>query len=74
MPVTDRVRLPARLVWTRFGVTDRTLDRWLIDPKLAFPRPILIRGRRYFFLDEIEQWERGQARGTVRSVEIAGAA
>lgn len=65
----QRTRLPARLVWTRFGVTDRTLDRWLIDPLLGFPRPMMIKGRRYFFLDEIEEWERAQARknSTARS-------
>lgn len=62
MPTAERTRLPARAVWTRFGVVDRTLDRWLADPKLKFPRPIFIKTRRYFFLDEIEDWERAQAR------------
>jgi len=59
----QRTRLPARMVWTRFGVTDRTLDRWIADPDLKFPRPMYIKKRRYFFLDEIEDWERAQARG-----------
>ena len=64
MPSKDaaRERLPARMVWERFHVTDRTLDRWLADPELKFPRPMLINRRRYFFLDEIEDWERAQAR------------
>jgi hypothetical protein len=62
MPEADRIRLPSRKVWNRFGVCDRTLDRWVAGPALKFPRPMLIRGRRYFFLDEIEEWERGQAR------------
>jgi hypothetical protein len=63
MPTSEqRTRLPARLVWTRFGVTDRTLDRWLADSTLNFPSPMLIKRRRYFFLDEIEEWERMQAR------------
>jgi predicted DNA-binding transcriptional regulator AlpA len=60
----QRTRLPARMVWTRFGVTDRTLDRWLSDADLKFPRPMLIKTRRYFFLDEIEEWERARARKT----------
>lgn len=60
----QRARLPARLVWTRFNVTDRTLDRWLSKPELNFPRPMIINRRRYFFLDEIEQWERAQAAKT----------
>jgi predicted DNA-binding transcriptional regulator AlpA len=54
-------RLPARLVWTRFGVTDRTLDRWLANEALKFPRPLVINHRRYFVLEEIEEWERAQA-------------
>jgi hypothetical protein len=57
----QRTRLPARLVWTRFSVTDRTLDRWLANPSLKFPRPMIINHRRYFFVDEIEEWERLQA-------------
>jgi hypothetical protein len=58
----DRTRLPARQVWARFGVTDRTLDRWLANADLKFPLPLIINRRRYFFLDEIEEWERAQAR------------
>lgn len=63
MPTAEqRQRLPARMVWERFHVTDRTLDRWLADADLKFPRPMIINKRRYFFLDEIEKWERCQAR------------
>lgn len=53
--------LPARQVWERFGVTDRTLDRWLSDERLAFPRPIRVNGRRYFRANEITAWERNRA-------------
>jgi hypothetical protein len=49
--------LPSRAVWTRFGVTDRTLDRWIAAPKLNFPRPTVIRKRRYWYLHELEAWE-----------------
>ena len=71
MQTAERTRLPARMVWTRFCVTDRTLDRWLADPKLKFPRPMLIKTRRYFFLDEIEEWERAQARMSFRAAADA---
>jgi hypothetical protein len=50
----------------RFGITDRTLDRWLAKAELKFPRPLVINRRRYFFLNEIEEWERAQARGTAQ--------
>jgi len=49
---------PARLdhdaFWTaaqvikRFNVSSMTLHRWLSDPALGFPRPVVIQKRRYF--------------------------
>jgi predicted DNA-binding transcriptional regulator AlpA len=59
--VTDGPLLPARQVWLRFGVCDRTIDRWLAQPGLGFPRPIIVNRRRYFRLQEIEGWERSRA-------------
>jgi predicted DNA-binding transcriptional regulator AlpA len=53
--------LPAPAVWRRYGKTDRTLDRWLQDGALKFPRPTVIRGRRYFRESELIEWERAQA-------------
>jgi len=34
------------------NINDRTLTRWLEDPRLNFPRPVTIRGLDYF--DEAE--------------------
>jgi predicted DNA-binding transcriptional regulator AlpA len=53
--------IPAPAVWRRYGKTDRTLDRWLQDESLGFPRPTVIRGRRYFKEAELIEWERIQA-------------
>jgi hypothetical protein len=53
--------LPARKVWQRYGVTDRTLDRWIEDPKVEFPKPLVINGRRYFSDPELVVWERKRA-------------
>jgi predicted DNA-binding transcriptional regulator AlpA len=58
----NELRLTARQVYERFSVSDMTLWRWLNDPDLDFPRPIVINHRRYFRLPEIEAWERQQAR------------
>jgi predicted DNA-binding transcriptional regulator AlpA len=69
----SRARLPSRLVWTRFGITDRTLDRWLNNDELRFPRPLLINKRRYFILEEIEAWERAQAKTSRRPRTTAAA-
>jgi len=49
--------LPARKVQERFDVVDRTLDRWVSDPRLQFPRPVVINRRRYFVEAEIEAFE-----------------
>jgi predicted DNA-binding transcriptional regulator AlpA len=43
------------------GVTARTIDRWIADPKLGFPRPVMINTRRYFVLAEVEAFERARA-------------
>ena len=55
--------LPARQIWERYGITSRTLSRWLARGNLGFPRPIFVNGHRYFRLGEIEVWERAQPRG-----------
>jgi predicted DNA-binding transcriptional regulator AlpA len=53
--------LPAPQVWRRYRKSDKTLDRWLKDEGLGFPRPIYIRNRRYFREAELIEWERAQA-------------
>ena len=47
--------LPAKEIRAMFGnVSDMTLWRWLQDDSLGFPRPTVIRQRRYWDADEIE--------------------
>jgi hypothetical protein len=53
--------LPARAVWERYRVTGRTLDRWLANAELSFPRPIVINNRRYFDENQLIAWERARA-------------
>ena len=52
---------PARQVCERYGITTRTLSRWLGRPELNFPKPLVVNGRRYWRLNEIEAWERVRA-------------
>jgi len=54
-------RLPAAAVLRRYGIVDRTLKRWLDNPSLKFPRPLVVNGRRYFKVVDSEQWERDRA-------------
>ena len=53
--------LPTRLVLKRYGVTSRTLDRWLDSEPLGFPRPLVINRFRYFRESDLIAWERQRA-------------
>ena len=53
--------LPTPSVCERYQVVSRTIERWLDDEALGFPRPLIINRRRYFRVAELEQWERAQA-------------
>jgi hypothetical protein len=66
--------LPARAVWERFGICDRTLDRWLESATLAFPRPTIIRKRRYWYVSDLEAWDFGRASKAASKSEMAAAA
>jgi hypothetical protein len=37
--------------------SQRTIDRWTSDPKVSFPRPIYIRGRKFRELAAVEAFE-----------------
>lgn len=50
--------LPDPLVAKRYKVTSRTISRWDTDPKLGFPKPIEINGRKYRRKTELEEFER----------------
>jgi hypothetical protein len=56
--------LPASRVWRRYQICDRTLDRWLANENLKFPRPIVIQRRRYWRIAELVAWERARAKST----------
>ena len=50
--------IPDPLVWKRYGVSSMTGWRWDHDPQLDFPKAIRIRGRKYRYeleLDEFDQ-------------------
>jgi hypothetical protein len=51
----------AKAIRERYEISDRTLDRWLADPAMNFPRPLVINRRRYFSDAELTEWERKRA-------------
>jgi predicted DNA-binding transcriptional regulator AlpA len=58
--ITGR-KLPTRQVCARYGVSDRTIARWVRDPDLNFPQPTVINGRLYFDDEALTMFDRAQA-------------
>ena len=55
----DTVFLNATQVRSRYGgVSDMALWRWLRDEDLGFPKPIRIKGRRFWLVSSLVAWER----------------
>jgi predicted DNA-binding transcriptional regulator AlpA len=60
------IYLTGRLMRARYNVSGMTLYRWERDEALEFPRPVNIKGRKYWPLSVIEAWERSPS-GLARS-------
>ena len=52
--------LPDPQVAARYKVSSRTLARWDNDPALGFPPPVRINGRKYRYLNELQEFERAR--------------
>jgi hypothetical protein len=57
-------RLGATAVARRYGVVVRTIDRWLANSALAFSRPEITLGRRYWRLDTLRVYDRARTQAT----------
>ena len=53
-PPRERQLVPDMIVRGEFSISAMGLHRWLRDASLSFPRPVIVRGRRYFWRSEIE--------------------
>jgi predicted DNA-binding transcriptional regulator AlpA len=53
----DDRRVGAQYVAQLLGVSVRTLDRWLKNPEIGLPRPIVINSYRYWSLAKVRAWE-----------------
>jgi hypothetical protein len=60
-------RLPTRMVALRYGVTRRSIERWTADPRLGFPRPIVINRLKYWAEGDLVDWERNRAAASAKS-------
>jgi hypothetical protein len=54
--------LPAAVVCERYQVTTMSLQRWLVDEEMAFPRPLYFGRFRYWRVAELVAWERSRPR------------
>ena len=54
-------RLTTNKVAERYSVTTRSIERWEEDPKLCFPRPLVINKRKYWAVVDLVTWERRRA-------------
>lgn len=65
--------VPKRQLARELGSCTRTIDRYEDDPKLGFPKSVLINRRRFWRRTEIEAWKRArvaaslETRGTARA-------
>lgn len=65
---TGNPLIPAPAIAAELGVNIRTLDRWLRDPDLAFPKPVRIKTRNYFPRAEIDNWKNTRLRASLGKV------
>jgi len=53
-------KLLTRHLCARYRVSDRTIDRWVADPRLGFPQPLIVNNRRYWEESEIVAFDARQ--------------
>lgn len=56
-----RPLLTSKQVRDRYSVCGRTIERWEQDPRLNFPRPLVIRRRKYFDPDDLDAFDATQS-------------
>jgi predicted DNA-binding transcriptional regulator AlpA len=59
--VTDQLYLSGPAVDRRYGWSSQTRWRRQKDAEIAFPKPMKIKGRTFYKISELEEWERRMA-------------
>jgi predicted DNA-binding transcriptional regulator AlpA len=57
--------IPKPAVAGEFGVSGRTISRWMEDENLGFPPPVRLRGRLYFQRAALEEWKSRRIRASI---------
>ncbi|MET3896149.1 putative DNA-binding transcriptional regulator AlpA [Devosia sp. UYZn731] len=63
MEQSSKRYLPRPKTQLRYGVTKMTIYRWENDPKMNFPKPLIINGRKYDDKDELDAWDHARLTG-----------
>jgi predicted DNA-binding transcriptional regulator AlpA len=71
MPKIESEWLPGAKLTAFLGVSAMAIWRWERDPQLAFPKPTVIHGRKYWRREEINDWMRARATGRARHADVA---
>ena len=50
--------IPTRKVKERYDISEMSLWRWLDQPNSTFPKPYIFFDRKYWKVEELEEWER----------------
>ena len=56
--MNDRLYLPGPAVDRRYAISSMTRYRWQKSLNLGFPEPVVINGRKYWSIEDLEAWER----------------
>jgi excisionase family DNA binding protein len=67
LPATPNRKLRTREVCVRYSISDRTLQRWIENAGLEFPKPVSINSRNFFDETALDEWDEVMA---ARSREV----
>ena len=67
-PDVTKTYLTGPQVSRRYGIDNRSLHRWRNDPDLNFPAAMIVHGRTFFAVEELDAWEKSRAAPSARKV------
>src|SRR5215208_566141 len=68
----NRLYLPRRKLPERYTATPMTIYRWERDPLLDFPQAMIVNGKKFYDVDELEAWEKKMRGPPLRSTGEPG--
>jgi hypothetical protein len=72
LPSDQDQLLPTPAVAKRYGVSTRSISRWGDDPDLGFPKPEVIKLRKYWRVSILRAWDRARILKSMKGEKSAG--